>query len=631
MKRFQVSLLVLAVLALASSALANSALAQPAGAAGSWSGAIELPGAELGVVVVLELADGSWSGAIDIPAQGLSGFALSDVTVGDSRLRFAMAGIPGEPTFDGELSATGDAIAGTFTQGPQSFPFKLRRTPAEGDAAEAEPADADAAEAEPAGESAPAPPAVPGEGPVGDWMGTLDVGPMELRLALRVEAAEDGTLSAVLHSIDQGARIAVDTLVVEERAWRLTAGSIGATFTGTMNADGSAVDGTWSQGGQSLPLRLHRLAEPFALARPQHPQPPFPYESRDVDFRNEAAGIRLAGTLVVPPGEGPFPAVVLVTGSGPQDRDETLFGHKPFLVLADHLARRGVASLRYDDRGFGASEGDHMGSTVTDFASDAAAALAFLAAQPKIDRDALGILGHSEGGLAAPRVAAGNAEVDFLVLLAPPGEPLDALVLRQGRDTFRQRGIGEDLIDRAMAIEAENLALLADESRATDALQETLRARAALRGERFSADELALLGLDDAAVETGISLSSTAWFRSLLREDPAVHLKAVDVPVLVLFGENDVQVVAEVNAPLVEQALAAAGNEDFEVRLLPGLNHLFQRSASGAVSEYALIEETFAPEALEMIGDWIDERFGGERAEPDSGSATASSGAEVLD
>lgn len=611
MKRFPVSLLVLAVLALASSALPSSALPQPADPAGSWSGAIELPGAELGVVVVLELADGSWSGTIDIPAQGLRGFALSDVAAGDGRVHFAMAGIPGEPTFDGELSATGDAISGTFTQGPQSFPFTLRRTPAE-----AEPAEADAAETESAEERAPAPPAVPGEGAVGDWMGALDVGPMELRLALHVEAAEDGTLSAVLHSIDQGARIQVDTLVVEERAWRLTAGSIGATFTGTMNADGSAVDGTWSQGGRSLPLRLHRLAEPFTLSRPQHPQPPFPYESREVSFRNEAAGIALAGTVVVPPGDGPFPAVVFVTGSGPQDRDETLVGHKPFLVLADHLARHGVASLRYDDRGHAESEGDHMGSTVADFAADAAAALAFLAAQPKIDRDALGILGHSEGGLTAPRVAASNAEVDFLVLLAPPGEPLDALVMRQARDTFRQRGIEEDLIDRAMAIEAENLALLADESRATDALAEKLRARAALRGERFSADELALLGIDEAMVEAGISVSTTPWFRSLLREDSAVHLKAVKVPVLALIGENDVQVAAEINAPLIERALAAAGNDDYEVRVLPGLNHLFQHSESGAVSEYALIEETFAPQALEIITDWIEARFGGESGEP---------------
>jgi hypothetical protein len=607
MKRMQAFSLLLAALV-----VAGSSLAQPADLAGSWSGAIELPGAELGVVVVLESADGSWSGSIDIPAQGLSGFALSDVRVGDGGVHFAMAGIPGEPTFDGALSATGDAISGTFTQGPQSFPFTLHRTPAEGEA-EGEPAEGDAAEAEPAEDAAPAPPAVPGEGPVGDWMGTLDVGQVKLRLALHVEAAADGTLSAVLHSIDQSAQIAVDSLAVEGRSWRLTAGSIGGTFTGTMNADGSAVDGTWSQGGQSRPLRLARLAEPFALARPQNPQPPFPYESREVAFRHEAAGIRLAGTLVVPPGDGPFPAVVLVTGSGPQDRDETLFGHKPFLVLADHLARRGVASLRYDDRGFGASEGDHMGSTVADFAADAAAALAFLAAQPKIDRDALGILGHSEGGLAAPRVAASNAEVDFLVLLAPPGEPLDALVLRQERDALRQRGAEDALIERAMARQAASLALLADASLGTDEVKERLLAQAADRDEVFSPAELALLG-DEEAVEAGIALGATAWFRSLLREDPVVHLKAVRVPVLALFGENDVQVAAEVNAPLVERALAAAGNEDYEVRVLPGLNHLFQHSASGAVAEYGTINETFSPQALDVVGDWLEERFASERA-----------------
>jgi dienelactone hydrolase len=254
-----------------------------------------------------------------------------------------------------------------------------------------------------------------------------------------------------------------------------------------------------------------------------------------------------------------------------------------------------------------------MGSTVADFAADAAAALAFLAAQPKIDRDALGIVGHSEGGLAAPRVAASNAEVDFLVLLAPPGEPLDALVLRQGRDALRQRGAEDALIERAMARQAASLALLADASLGTDEVTARLLAQAADRGEVFSPAEIAMLG-DDATVEAGIRVGATAWFRSLLREDPAVHLKAVRVPVLALFGGNDAQVAAEVNAPLVEAALAAAGNEDYEVRVLPGLNHLFQHSESGAVAEYGTIEETFSPQALEVVGDWIAARFAGERA-----------------
>lgn len=605
-------------------ALAHPTAAQAADPAGSWSGAIELPGTELGIAVVLAPTEDGWSGTIDIPVQGLSGFALSGVAVGGGRVRFAMAGIPGEPRFDGALAPSGDTIRGTFTQGPQSFPFTLRRTTAEGESGEGGNGEDDdggdaAGEGGAAAEAAPEAAGVPGEGPAGDWLGALDVGPTKLRLALHVEAAADGTLTAVLHSVDQDARIPVDTLEVEERAWRLTAGSIGATFTGTMNADGSAVDGTFTQGDRSFPLRLVRLAEPFALVRPQEPRPPFPYESREVAFRNEGAGIRLAGTLVVPPGDGPFPAVVLVTGSGPQDRDESLMGHKPFLVLADHLARRGVASLRYDDRGAGESEGDHMGSTVADFAADAAAALAFLAAQPKIDGDGLGIVGHSEGGLAAPRVAAAHREVDFLVLLAPPGEPLGALVLRQEADALRRSGAAAALIERSTARQSASLAVLADESLTTDEVKERLRAMAADRAEGLGPDEIALLG-DDAAVEARIALGATPWFRSLLREDPAVHLRKVTVPVLALFGDRDVQVAAEVNAPLVEEALAAAGNEDAEVRVLPGLNHLFQNAESGAVAEYGTIEETFSPQALDLVADWIGARFGGvatRRAERD--------------
>lgn len=569
----------------------------PADPGGRWDGAIELPTGQLAVTITLTPeGDGGWAGTIDIPAQGVHGFALSAVGVDGGMLHCEMAGIPGTPTFDGALADAGGKITGTFRQGGQSLPFSLTRAP-EGSATDA-------------GSAMPAEP-VPGEGAAGEWMGALHVGPLTLRLALHVATAEDGGLQATLDSLDQGTSLSVDTLTFAERKLHLTIKQIGGAFEGTMNGDGSAVEGSWSQGGRTLPLTFYRTAKPFTLKRPQTPQPPFPYDSREVSFRNEGAGIRLAGTLLVPHGDGPFPAVVFVTGSGPQDRDESLMGHKPFLVIADALARRGIASLRYDDRGAGKSEGDHMGSTVDDFAADAAAAVAFLAAQPKIDQHAIGILGHSEGGLTGPKVAVTTPAVDFLVLLAPPGEPLRDLLMRQQRAILEQRGVDESLLDQATVVQKKELGLVADSSLPTPELQEKLRADAEARQAELTDGQKKALGLDEGSIEQGIQLASSPWFRSLMREVPAVPLRKVKVPVLALFGGKDLQVDAEVNSAAVKKALAEAGDEDVTVRTLPGLNHLFQHATTGAVEEYGAIEETISPEVLQIVGDWIEARFGG--------------------
>lgn len=451
----------------------------------------------------------------------------------------------------------------------------------------------------------------------GEWLGALDVGAVKLRLGLHVEKKSDGSLGAMIDSLDQNAKIPVDTAVFAGRTLRLDLKAIGASYEGTLNADGSVLEGTWSQGGRSLPLTFHRQEKAFALNRPQEPKEPFPYASHEVTFQSEAEGVQLAGTLLLPPGKGPFPAVALITGSGAQDRDETLLSHKPFLVIADALARRGIASLRWDDRGAGKSSGDHMGSTMDDFAADARAAVAFLRSRPEVNRNAVGIVGHSEGGLIAPMVAMGDKSRDksadksvaFLVLLAPPGEPLRSLLMRQTRASLRLRGIDEKLIDRAMAAQAEDLDLTANPALTVEQIQEKLRALAETHRQQFTAEERARLGVDGAAVEQSIQVATTAWFRSLIRQDPAVHLKAVKVPVLALFGEKDFQVDARVNSEAVLAALAAAGNPDHEVRSLPGLNHLFQHAGTGGIEEYGTIEETFAPEALAMIGDWITARF----------------------
>jgi len=598
------SLLTLSILALLV-LFGVASTVEPAGAAepvttvtpaGSWDGAIELPNGKLAINVTLERgAEDGWTGTIDIPAQGLHGFALSAVSADGERVHFEMAGVPGTPTFEGELADSGEAISGTFQQGGQSLPFSLERAADDGGAADSSKMPVEG---------------VPGEGAAGEWKGSLDVGPVTLRLALHVEAEEDGGLSAVFDSLDQGASLPVDEITFGDGALRFKIDRIGGTFEGTMNDDGSAVEGTWSQGGRSFPLTFYRTAEPFALARPQTPEPPFPYQSRDITFPNETEGITLAGTLLTPDGDGPFPAVVFVSGSGAQDRDEALMGHRPFLVIADALARRGIASLRYDDRGFGESGGDHLGSTVDDFATDAEAALETLAAQPKIDPKAVGILGHSEGGLIGPKVAAHDEAVDFLVLLAPPGEPLPALLQRQARALMKLQGVDQALIDDAMVAQKKSLALIADPSIPTDELRERLETSAEARRAEYSEEQQAALNLDDGSIRQELQVGTSPWFRSLMREDPAVALHKVKVPVLALFGGKDFQVDPQVNSQALRTALEQAGDDDVTIRILPGLNHLFQHAESGSISEYGTIEETISPEVLQLVGDWIEARFG---------------------
>jgi pimeloyl-ACP methyl ester carboxylesterase len=457
----------------------------------------------------------------------------------------------------------------------------------------------------------------PARGPAGEWLGTLEVGAVKLRLGLHLEAKEGG-LVAVVDSLDQGAKVPVATATFEGGTLTLGLPAIGATYQGTLNAGADALEGTWSQGGRSLPLTFRRQAAAVELHRPQLPQPPFPYASREVTFRSGAGNVLLAGTVLLPQGKGPFPAVVLLTGSGAQNRDEALMGHKPFLVIADALARRGIASLRWDDRGVGGSEGSTFGSTVGDLAADARAALTFLRSQGEVDAKAVGILGHSEGGLIAPIVAAQDATshdrkdrgAAFLVLLAPPGEPLLSLLRRQTEDLYRLQGVDGPLRDRALAAQAEDLELAADPSVPSDRLLETLRARAASRRKLFSDEERARLGIDSAAIEQAILALTSPWLRSLVRQIPADSLRSVKVPVLALFGGKDFQVAPQINAEAVRQALVAAGNRDHEERIFPGLNHLFQHADTGGMDEYGTIEETLSPEVLQAIGDWIAARFG---------------------
>ena len=347
---------------------------------------------------------------------------------------------------------------------------------------------------------------------------------------------------------------------------------------------------------------------PAAPNRPQTPQAPFPYEAREVTYSNPIEGNTIAGTLTVPEGAGPHPAALLITGSGSQDRDETIFQHKPFWVIADYLSRRGIAVLRVDDRGIGGSDGVRVGLTSEDFAGDVAAGLAFLRSQAEIDDAGIGLIGHSEGGLIGPMVAADDDEVAFVVMLAGPGVKGADLLRLQNELILRAAGMSDEYVASQIELQLSLWeAMMAAMEEAV--IDERLRALLDMQLASLPAEERAL-ARDNAFAAAKVQVTSE-WLRFFLAADPAVYLEKVNAPVLALNGTLDLQVSAEQNLPAVEAALARAGNTDVTIKSLERLNHLFQEAGTGQVSEYGLIEETFSPAVLELMAAWLSQRVGG--------------------
>ncbi len=349
------------------------------------------------------------------------------------------------------------------------------------------------------------------------------------------------------------------------------------------------ITGTWSDTIEAAPPD-----------RPQEPLPPFPYRTEEVTFENAAAGITLAGTLTMPSQGAGFPAVVLLTGSGPQNRDEALFGHKPFLVLADHLTRRGIAVLRFDDRGVGSSEGSQTGATSADFATDADAALDYLRTRPGIDHTATGLAGHSEGGLIAFIAAAHHPEkVAFVVSMAGPGVKGEEISVMQTEDIIFARGTAPDAAKMAAAKQRRDLALIFGNTKEFVEANVDSLASVIAPGFGFLTDDL------KKQVRGQIVASNTPWWRFFATHDPAADLEKITCPVLAVNGDKDLQVRSSVNLPAIRAALERGGNTTVETIVYPNLNHLFQTTETGDIEEYGLIEETFSPQVLNDIADWI--------------------------
>lgn len=440
---------------------------------GHWEGAIEIPGSPLVCLIDLKRESEVWTGTIDIPAQSARGLILGGITVNGNEIVFAIAGVPGDPTFTGVLRE--GKITGEFTQSGLKFSFSFGREKAEGP------------------------------------------------------------------------------------------------------------------------------------ERPQEPQPPFPYIEEEVTCTNE--DITLAGTLTLPKEGGPFPAVLLISGSGAQNRDSELFGHKPFLLIADFLTRAGIAVLRVDDRGVGGSSAGSIGATSADFVEDVLAGVNFLKEDSRLDPQKIGLIGHSEGGAIAPMAATSSNDIAFVIMMAGPGVSGKEILLEQTKLISRTAGATQqqledqwDAQDGALTLAASG----ADSVLVWESVKELIEVQYARLPEDQRPSEDILI--NQTTVESRRVLSP--WFRYFLNFDLRTVLKRMKTPVLVLNGSLDLQVPPYQSLPEIEKALQEAGNDDVTIREFPGLNHLFQSAVTGSPAEYGAITETISPEVLEMIRDWILERFG---------------------
>jgi pimeloyl-ACP methyl ester carboxylesterase len=538
---------------------------------GDWQGTISAGGAELRVVLHISKTDDEKLNATldSIDQPGSNGIPVTSISLKEAKLTFSAASI--HAFYEGKLSADGGAIHGTWIQGqPASLDFKRMAAKVNTEAKLDEPSDID-----------------------GAWMGKLDTGGMKLRIVFHFTNTTHG-LTATMDSPDQNAKGMPATAVIRKGpSIVVEMKQIAGRFEGKIGKDLGSIDGTFTQAAASFPLSLSRVKDSGALERrrPQNPVPPYPYRSEDIEYPNTIANIKLAATFTIPKGDGPFPAVVLITGSGPQDRDEALLGHKPFLVLSDYLTRRGIAVLRTDDRGVGKSGGTFATSTTADFSTDTEAGVAYLKTRPDVNPHKIGLIGHSEGGVIAPMVAARNPDVAFIVMMAGTGVSGEEILVAQTQAIVEAGGATHEVAEKAASEERSLLDIVA-RGKDVEALKKQLRANLA---GRVSEDKM----------EASIKQIVSPWYRYFVTYDPGPALRKVKCPVLVLNGEKDLQVPPAQNLPAIRKALEEGGNTKFEIDELPGLNHLFQTAKTGAPSEYADIEETISPVALSTISNWI--------------------------
>jgi pimeloyl-ACP methyl ester carboxylesterase len=542
---------------------------------GSYAGTLQAGEAQLHLLLHLtKNGNSSLHAMLDSLDQGVYAIEATSVSVTGSMLKLDVASVGAH--YEGKISADHATIDGTWKQGNAELPLVFHRH-----AANAGPYKAKDA-------------IFPVEGV---WQSALETHGMRLRLQLHVSHDTEKQLVAALDSLDQGVSgLPANRVSLTENIFHFEVPAVAGVFEGKFETGKNTLTGNWSQTGAEQALEFKRSDEPLALRRPQNPVAPFPYREETVLFPNASEKVELAGTLTLPKGSGPFPAVVLIAGSGPHDRDEELAGHRPYLIIADSLTRKGFAVLRYDKRGIGGSTGSVDNSTTLDFASDTQAAITYLKSRKEIDLKRIGLLGHSEGAMIAPYVANRSQDVSWLVLLAPPATSGEETLLNQSSLIGQVGGLTQPQLLASLTFDRQAYDLVRTEK---DPAAVAEKLQTLLQQSGLDA------AMPPAALETQLRMLTSPWFRFFLDYDPLPVLKALKTPTLALYGQKDLQVPPKFNVAPFKKALEDAGNQDFEVRELPELNHLLQHAYSGSPAEYAAIEETFSPGALQILSDWI--------------------------
>jgi len=453
----------------------------------------------------------------------------------------------------------------------------------------------------------------------GVWTGSLHVQPKDIPIVFHIGKDSTGGLIATFDSPSQNAfNLPVSAVITKEDSVILMIAMLNGKYAGVLAQDKKTIDGSWFQGQGSLPLTVTKTSDTTTVKqqrRPQTPKPPFPYQAREVEYWNADRSVHFGATLTCPmqdpanPRQTGFPAVLLITGSGQQDRDEMLFGHRPFAVIADNLTRQGFAVLRVDDRGMGKTTGDFSQSTSLDFAKDVEAGLDFLEAQPEVNKDNIGLIGHSEGGLIAPIVADERKDVRFIILLAGPGIPTIDLMQQQAEAVAVSNG--RTLAEaRASSGFARVIWEELNKNQDSATMVKNVRARVDAWAKTLDTATLARIrsrttASVDEQITQNIAVMTAKWFRYFIRFDPQPYLQKLHCKVLALNGSKDVQVIAGTNLAGIRASLQKSRSPKYDVIELPGLNHLFQTCIRCSPAEYGDLEETFSPTALAIMDDWL--------------------------
>ena len=556
----------------------------------TWKGTLDARGTKLRLEVDITESGEKLSGELRSLDQNNAKLEIDKIKLNEKSIGFSVPRIGA--TFSGRLSDSGTVAKGTFSQSGMNLKLTLNAGETQNKEPKKETDDVETLKEA--------------------WIGKLEMGIIKPTMQFRIVEATSGKTKAYFDSVTEG-RTGFDAdWSKEDGVLQFVVDSIELEFVGELNEAGTAAEGTWSQGGRSFPLKLNRKkveAENKLVwaNRPQRPIGPFPYDTEEVKFENSSDQLMLAGTLTLPKTKGPHPAVILISGSGPQDRDETLMEHKPFLVLADYLTRKGIAVLRYDDRGTAESTGNFKDATTRDFATDASAAVDFLKQHPEINEQEIGLVGHSEGGLIAPMVANMREDIGFVVLLAATGVDGKTIILSQTKAMGLAEGVDESEIELSVKTTAQMLELAgqgkletgnAEVEKVIDGVLKTLETLP--EDERESKEKMIRDNIS-ASMET----LNSPWMNFFVNYDPREAIEQMDCPVFAIIGSKDTQVIPELNVPEIRKALEKSGNQNFEIVELEGLNHLFQKCETGGMSEYASIDETFNVKALKQIGDWI--------------------------